>query len=370
MSEQNCQPCSVADFERFARAKLPSSAAGYYRSGACGEHTLAFNQSAFQRIRIRPRVLRDVSTRDMAVTIQGREVKVPIGVAPTAMQKMAHPDGECANARAVGRAGSVFILSTLSTSSIEEVAAAAPDTIKWFQLYVYKDRELTKKLVARAEAAGFKALVLTVDASAWGMRYADARNKFILPPHLKLANFSGNLSSGVSEKTSGSALQKYIEDVFDLNITWDDVKWLKRITKLPVMVKGVLTAEDAKIAADIGVGGVIVSNHGGRQLDTSPASIEALPEISKAVGDRVEVYLDGGIRYGTDVFKALALGAKMVFVGRPAVWGLTYNGEEGVKKVLDILGNEFDTTLALAGCRSPADIRSDMVTHESTYSKL
>lgn len=296
---------------------------------------------------------------------------MPIGVAPTAMQKMAHPDGECANARAVGRAGSIFILSTLSTSSIEEVAAAAPETIKWFQLYIYKDRELTKKLVARAEAAGFKALVLTVDASAWGMRYADARNKFILPPHLKLANFSGNLSSGVSDTTnSGSALAKYVETLFDLNITWDDVKWLKRITKLPVMVKGVLTAEDAKIASDIGVGGIIVSNHGGRQLDTSPASIEALPEISKAVGHRVDVYLDGGIRYGTDVFKALALGAKMVFVGRPAVWGLTYNGEEGVKKVLDILAQEFDTTLALAGCRSPADITADMVTHESTYSKL
>ncbi|XP_075231832.1 uncharacterized protein LOC142330463 isoform X2 [Lycorma delicatula] len=321
-------------------------------------------------LRIRPRIMIDISNRDCSATVLGYKIKYPIGVSPTAMQKMAHPEGECANARAVGAFGSIFTLSTLSTSSIEEVAKAAPNTNKWFQLYIYKDRDVTREMVLRAEKAGFKALVLTVDASVFGTRYADVRNKFHLPAHLRLANFEGLKSNKINHAEQNSGLTEYVNKLFDSSLSWKDIKWLKDITKLPLVLKGILTPEDAIIAADLGVAAILVSNHGARQLDTVPASIEALPEIATAVGNRCEIYLDGGIRYGTDVFKALALGAKMVFVGRPAVWGLTHSGEEGVTNVLNILGREFDETLALTGCKSVSDIKKSMVVHESTYSKL
>ncbi|KAL1140085.1 hypothetical protein AAG570_000017 [Ranatra chinensis] len=302
----------------------------------------------FFRLRIRPRMLRNVSGRNTGCRVMGCELSAPIGVSPTAMQKMAHPDGEVANARAVGKFGSIFTLSTLSTSSIEEVAAAAPDTIKWFQLYVYKQRDITRDFLTRVEKAGFKAIVLTIDTAAFGKRYADVRNQFKLPPSLKLANFEGNYSTAVNQSNSKSALAN-ISELLDDSLNWDDVKWLMRSTRLPIVLKGVLTGEDAAMGAELGVSGIIVSNHGARQLDTVPATIEALREVVRAVKGRCEVYLDGGVTYGTDVFKALALGARMVFVGRPAIWGLTAGGEGGVKHVLDILADEFNTTLALAG---------------------
>lgn len=360
----------VNDYEEFAKNALPKNSLDYYKSGACSEFTLRLNQDAFQRLRIRPRMMIDISNRTCSTTVLGHKISHPIGVSPTAMQKMAHPDGELANARAVGSFGSIFILSTLSTSSMEEVAQAAPNTIKWFQLYIYKDRTLTREMVLRAEKAGFKALVLTVDACIFGTRYDDMRNKFKLPSHLRLGNFVGIESNKINSAKDTSGLTEYVNGLFDDSLSWKDVAWLKGITRLPLIVKGLLTAEDAKIAADLGVAGIIVSNHGARQLDTVPASIEALPEIAKAVGNRCEIYFDGGIRYGTDVFKALALGARMVFVGRPAVWGLTHSGEEGVKKVLGILGSEFDVALALTGCNSVSDIKKDMVVHESMYSKF
>uniref|UniRef100_A0A023F7T5 (S)-2-hydroxy-acid oxidase n=1 Tax=Triatoma infestans TaxID=30076 RepID=A0A023F7T5_TRIIF len=362
------QLCCLHDFEKLALTKLPKPAADYYGAGACGEHTLQLNKSAFQRLRIRPRVLRDITIRDTSCEILGSKVEIPIGVSPSAMQKMAHPEGECANARAVGEKGSVYILSTLSTSSLEEVAEAAPDTIKWFQLYIYYNRDSTKELIKRAENAGYKALVVTVDANVLGLRYADTKNKFVLPPHLRLANFSGKESE--MNATSGSALTSYTDSEFDSSVNWEDIKWLKSITNLPIVLKGIQTSDDAVIAATVGVEAIMVSNHGARQLDTAPASIEALPEIARAVGNKCEIYLDGGVRYGTDVFKALALGAKMVFIGRPALWGLACGGQKGVKKVLDILHNEFSITLGLAGCNSLEDITKTMVVHEDYYSKL
>ncbi|KAK9512937.1 hypothetical protein O3M35_001242 [Rhynocoris fuscipes] len=368
MSSSQSHLCCVNDFEKLAMTKLPKPAADYYRSGACGEHTLELNKSAFQRLRIKPRVLRDVSVRDTTCEILGNKINVPLGVSPAAMQKMAHHDGECGNARAVGEIGSIFILSTLSSSSLEEVAEAAPDTIKWFQLYIYKNRDLTVELVKRAERAGYKALVLTVDANVFGIRYADTKNDFNLPAHLNLANFSGKESEMKAD--SGSALFHYTKTQFDSTVSWDDIKWLRQITDLPIVLKGIQCAEDALIAASIGVQAIMVSNHGARQLDTAPASIEILPEVAKAVGNKCEVYLDGGIRYGTDIFKALALGAKMVFIGRPAIWGLACDGQRGVKKVLDILINELSITLGLAGCNSLSDINANMVVHESYYSKL
>ncbi|XP_053680555.1 uncharacterized protein LOC128731456 [Anopheles nili] len=359
---------SVRDYEQRAYEIVPRIALDYYRSGAGDELSLQLNRTGFDRWRIRPRMLNGGSTRDLSCTVFGERFALPIGISPTAMQRMAHPDGEVANARAAASRRVLFTLSTISTSSIEEVAEATPATPKWFQLYIYRDRQLTESLVRRAERAGFRAIVLTVDAPVFGLRRADMRNKFSLPPHLTMANFVGKASSIRSQ--GGSGINEYIAEQLDPALSWEDVKWLVAFTKLPVIVKGILTREDAIIAADLGVQGIFVSNHGARQLDSVPASIEALPEIAQAVGDRVEIFLDGGITQGTDVFKALALGARMVFFGRPAVWGLAVNGQAGVENVLDILRNELDLTMALAGCKTLAEITRKFVVHESYYSKL
>lgn len=388
---------SVEDYEKKARTKIHRHALDYYRSGAGNELSLRLNKSCFDRfvlllsrysaydfvhcffflqyffrIRIRPRFLRDVSSRDPSIKMFGDSINIPLGISPTAMQKMAHPDGELANARAAEAAGIIFTLSTIATSSIEEVAKAAPRCIKWFQLYIYKDREITKKLVRRAENAGFKAIVLTIDAPIFGLRRADIRNQFGLPPELKFANLEvdDQTKNADTGDLNISGINKYVTGQFDQTLVWSDLKWLVNFTKLPVLVKGILTEEDAILSVKYGCRGVIVSNHGARQLDGVPASIEALPEIVRAVGDETVVVLDGGITQGTDVFKALALGAKMVFAGRPAIWGLAVNGQKGVESVIDIIRNEFDIAMALTGCKTVNDISKDMVVHENYYSKL
>ncbi|XP_063235286.1 2-Hydroxyacid oxidase 1-like isoform X2 [Bacillus rossius redtenbacheri] len=317
----------LQDYEQHALSRLDKNALDYYRCGAGEEDSLQLNRTCFKRLRIRPRCLRDVSLLDLSTSVLGATVALPVGIAPTAMQSMAHSDGELASARAAEEAGAIFVLSTLSTSSIEEVASAAPNAVKWFQLYIYRDRELTRELVRRAEWAGYKALVLTVDAPVFGNRRCIARDHFQLPSHL-------------------------------------------RITQLPIVLKGVLTAEDAVKGADAGAAAILVSNHGGRQVDGAPAAIEALPEVARAVGDRVEVYMDGGVTQGTDVFKALALGARMVFIGRPALWGLAHSGKRGVCNVLSILRRELEITFQLTGCASVVDVSSKMVVHESSYYKL
>ncbi|XP_075978734.1 hydroxyacid oxidase [Anticarsia gemmatalis] len=362
---------SVKDIEQAALSLLPKGARDYYKSGATDEQTLAENKLAFQRLRIRPKCLVGVERCDLRTRALGSEVSMPVGISPTAMQRMAHPEGELANARAAQEAGTIFTLSTIATSSIEEVAKAAPTATKWFQLYIYNDREVTRNLVRRAEIAGFKAIALTVDTPLFGIRRADVRNKFTLPPHLRLANFDGHLSTKIQSTDGGSGLNKYVENLFDKSLTWDEVKWLKSITSLPIIAKGVLRGDDAVKAIEAGCSAILVSNHGARQLDGVPASIEALPEIVEAVkGYNVEVYLDGGVLTGTDVFKAIALGAKMVFVGRPALWGLTVGGQAGVKRMLDIFRTELEYTLQIAGTPTIADITRDMVRHESAYSKL
>ncbi|XP_075167325.1 hydroxyacid oxidase [Haematobia irritans] len=362
----------TTDFEEEAHKIIDKNALDYYRSGAGEQFTLNLNREAFRRLRIRPRCLRDVSCMDTTCEIFGFKLKWPLGIAPTAMQKMAHPDGEGGNAKAAGDIGSVFILSTLSTMSIEDVAKVAPETCKWFQLYVYKDRSLTEQLLRRVEKANFKAIVLTVDAPIFGQRWADIRNNFSLPKHLRLANFEtqSSQSDGVHSEEGTSGINEYVASQFDATLTWKDVEWLVRNTYLPVIVKGILTAEDAILAREFGCSGVIVSNHGARQLDYVPASIEALPEVVKAVGHDLVVMLDGGVRLGNDIFKAMALGAQMVFVGRPALWGLGCGGTNGVKEMLQILKKDFDITMALAGCQKITDIEKSMVVHESQYSKL
>ncbi|XP_071869385.1 hydroxyacid oxidase [Bombus fervidus] len=360
----------IEDFEKYASTHLTPSVRDYYNSGAGEQFSLQLNKDAFKRYRIRPRFLRNVAKRDLSTRILGEQISMPLGVAPAAMQRMAHPEGECANARAAQEAGTIYILSTISTSSIEEVAEAAPKAIKWFQLYIYNDRNVTLNLVSRAERAGFKALVLTVDAPLFGDRRADIRNKFSLPTHLRLGNFEGELSSKINNAKSGSGLSEYVMNLFDASLTWEDIKWLKSITKLPIVLKGVLTPQDALLAIESGASGIIVSNHGARQVDTLPATIEALSEIAEAVNGRIEIYMDGGVRQGIDVFKALALGAKMVFVARPMLWGLSYGGEEGARAVLEVFRKEIDVTFALTGCASVQDVKKDMVQHESYYSHL
>nr|XP_045625389.1 hydroxyacid oxidase 1-like isoform X2 [Procambarus clarkii] len=362
----------VSDYETEAYRILPQNALDYYRSGAMEEITLRENKEAFNRWYIRPRLLRDVSCRNLATTILGHKVSVPYGIAPTAMQRMAHPDGEIANARAAGKIGTAFTLSTIATTSIEEIAEKAPDTLRFFQLYIYKDRKITTNLVRRAETAGFSALVLTVDAPQFGLRRADIRNKFTLPPHLKMANFEtdDDKSNLVNTSAGGSGINEYVKSLFDPSLTWDDVTWLKRITNLPIVLKGILTAEDAVLGLKVGAAGIWVSNHGARQVDGVSPTIEVLPDIVKAVNGQCEVYIDGGFSQGTEIFKALALGAQMVFLGRPLLWGLACGGEEGAYKVLDILHSELDSVMSLSGCSTVKDITGDMLIRKEYYARL
>jgi len=362
------------DIERRAvETQLPKYSLDYYRSGANSEQTLKDNRAAFCRYKLRPRFLRDVSTRDASTTILGQRISFPVGIAPTAMQRMAHHDGECATAKAAAAMGTVMTLSTLATSSIEEVAAAGgPEGLCWFQLYIYKDRDVTRQLVQRAEQAGYKAIVLTIDAPVFGFRMADVRNQFKMPPHLRLANFDVNsdASSGVNRVEKGSGINEYVKSLFDPTLTWHDIKWLRSITSLPIITKGVLTGEDAVLSLQYGASAVIVSNHGGRQLDCVPATIDVLSEVVNAVQGRCEVYLDGGVRSGTDVMKALALGARAVFIGRPVIWGLAYRGEEGVRKVLQILKDELDLAMMLSGCKRLSDITPEILRQDPPSSKL
>ncbi|XP_043671074.1 peroxisomal (S)-2-hydroxy-acid oxidase GLO5 [Vespula pensylvanica] len=360
----------LEDYEKYATNNLPPIVRDYYKSGAGEESSLRWNREAFKRYRIKPRFLRDVSKRDISTTILGEKISMPLGVAPAAMQRMAHPDGECGNAKAAEAMGTIFTLSTISTSSIEEVAEVAPKCIKWFQLYVYIDRNITLNLIRRAEKAGFKALVLTVDAPIFGDRRADLRNKFSLPKHLRLANFEGILSNKINTSKTGSGLNEYVSDLFDQSLSWEDVTWLKNVTKLPIVLKGILTAEDALLSVKYGAAAIIVSNHGARQVDGVPATIEVLAEIANAVKDKIEIYMDGGIRQGIDVFKALALGANMVFIGRPMLWGLCHAGEKGALNILDMMKKEIDQVIALTGCTTIKDVTRDMVVHESCYSHL
>ncbi|XP_065334997.1 uncharacterized protein LOC135936190 isoform X1 [Cloeon dipterum] len=352
----------VKDFEERALQTLAKHPLDYYQSGAGHEHSLRLAKDAYLRVKLKPRVLRDVSNCSLMTSVLGRPATLPFGVAPTALQRMAHPEGESANARAAQTRGAVFILSTLSTTPLEDVAVAASDARKWFQLYIYKDRGVTRQLVQRAQEAGFEAIVLTVDAPIFGIRYADTRNKFSLPPHFEVANFKGITRSDMTSSGTGSGVNEYVAGLLDRSLTWKDVAWLKSITQLPVILKGILTVEDAELAVKHGAAGIIVSSHGARQVDTVPAPLEVLPGIvDKLKGTSCEVYIDGGISTGTDIFKAIAIGARMAFVGRPAVWGLACGGQQGVEKVLGILEDELRITMMLSGVSSIEEINRDYV---------
>ncbi len=349
------KPLKIDEFEALAREKLSNPAYDYYASGARDEFTLRRNREAFRDLSLYYRVLADVSDVDATTSILGTGTSMPIAVAPTAFHRMAHPHGELATARAAGRASTLMTLSTLSNTALEDVADAAPEA-RWFQLYVYRDRAATEELVHRAATAGYKAIVLTVDAPLLGVRERDVRNGFSLPEGLTVANLSSRQMAELPEARRASGLAEYFADLLEPALTWDVVDWLVDLSPVPVVLKGVVRADDAARASDHGVRGIVVSNHGGRQLDTSPATIEALPHVVRGAATGVEVYVDGGVRRGTDVLKALALGARAVFLGRPILWGLAHDGEDGVFDVLELLRAELEHAMALAGVASLADI--------------
>jgi isopentenyl diphosphate isomerase/L-lactate dehydrogenase-like FMN-dependent dehydrogenase len=341
---------NVWDYERAAEERLDPAAFGYFAGGANDEWTMGENLAAFTRWVLRPRVLVDVSEISTATTVLGTEVSLPVLVAPTAFQRMAHPDGEPATARGAAAAGTVMCLSTIATATIEEVAAAAPDGARWFQLYWSTDRGIVRDMVERAAAEGYRAIVITVDLPLVGRRERDLRTGFEVPEDVPVPAFLA-----VAEKASAISPAN-LDWAVDRSLTWRDLEWLRSLASLPLLVKGILTAEDAVLALEAGAEGVVVSNHGGRQLDGVAASLDALPEVVEAVGDRAEVLLDGGIRRGTDVVKALALGAKAVLAGRAPLWGLAVGGADGVQRVLELLREEVELALALCGCASPAEV--------------
>jgi 4-hydroxymandelate oxidase len=351
---------NLHDYEAAARERLEPVVHAYFASGANDEITLRENRSAFDRLALAYRVLIDVSRRDLATSVLGERISFPVILAPTAFHRLAHPEGELATARAAGSAGTVLVLSTLSTSPIEEVVRASTGAV-WFQLYVFKDRAATEVLVRRAEAGGARALVLTVDAPLLGRRERDVRHRFQLPRGLSVANLDfrglGNLPDAVAE----SGLAAYFATLLDASVSWRDLDWLRSITRLPIVLKGIVRADDAARAVEHGARAIVVSNHGGRQLDTAVATIDALPSVVEAVGGRAEVYLDGGVRRGTDVVKALALGARAVLLGRPVLWGLAVDGSSGVARVLEILRAELDLALALCGAPTLAELTRDLV---------
>lgn len=352
-------PISITDYESLAKEKLSQMAYDYYSSGASDEITLRENCDAYKRIFLKYRVLIDVSKRDLSTEVLGQKISMPVMIAPTAFHQMAHPEGEVAVAKAACAADTIMILSTLSNSDMEDVVKASSKPV-WFQLYVYKDREVTRDLVKRAEGAGCKAIVLTVDAPLLGTRERDVRNRFNLPKGLTVKNLTAASKEKLPEITD-SGLSAYVQKFLDPSLSWKDIEWLKSITKLPLIIKGIACKEDAILAAENDADGIVVSNHGGRQLDTCRATIDVLPEVAETVQGKIEILIDGGIRRGTDILKAVALGAKAVLVGRPVIWGLAVDGENGVKSVLELLRNEFDLSMALCGCDSVKKITKDLI---------
>jgi 4-hydroxymandelate oxidase len=349
----------VADYARAARGNLSKDVCDYIEGGALDEITLRENTAGWERLKLHYRVLAGVGKRDMATTVLGQSISMPIVIAPTAFHKLACEEGEIASAKAAKAAGTLFILSSLSNTAMETVFAESGSP-RWFQLYIYKDRAITLDLVQRAEAAGAEAIVLTVDAPGLGTRERDARNSFRLPDGLAVENLAP-LGKGQMPEVSGSGLAAYVRDNFKSDLGFDDLDWLCGSTGLPVVVKGVCRGDDACQVAEHGAKAIVVSNHGGRQLDTAPATCEVLPHVVEAAGDRCEIYVDGGIRRGSDVLKAIALGARAVLVGRPILWGLCLGGEQGALQVLEILRRELDEAMLLCGCTTISDIDGSLL---------
>lgn len=373
---------SSEDMRALARRRLPRGVFDYIDGAAEDERTLRANSAAFARVGFRPRVLRDVSSVDPSTTLLGRPVPIPLVLAPTGFGRIADPQGELAVARAAARAGVPYTLSTLATRSIEEVAAVS-DGPRWFQVYVWRDRGLVKEMIARAASSGYAALVLTVDTAVLGRRERDVRRGFTLPPKIGLdtiadgirhpawtwrfvmsepivfANVAG--SAAVGDGTTAVSLADYMNSQFDPSLSWTDVEWMRSVWDGPIVIKGIQTVEDARIAADAGVEAVALSNHGGRQLDDAPAPIDLVAPVADAVGGRVEIICDGGVRRGSDIVKAVALGATACMAGRAYLYGLGAGGERGVDAVLAGLDAGVRRTMALVGAQTIADLSRELV---------
>ena len=345
------QLLTLDDAERLAESVVSPEAWSYIVGGAGDERTLQWNRDAFSRYRLRPRVLVDVSSVTTETTVLGTPVSMPVLVAPMAFQQIAHEEGEVAMARGAALARTLMCLSTVATATPADVAAAAPDAPRWLQIYVFQNRDVSDDVIAQALESGFSALVLTADLPVYGMRHRESRTGFEAPEDAVPA-----IVAARARGSEGDLVGHHSLELLESGLEWDYVTELRARWNVPVIVKGIHTAEDADLACQYGAAGVVVSNHGGRQLDGAIASLEALPEVVEAVGDRAEVYLDGGVRRGSDVAMALALGARAVLLGRPAMYGLAFGGDSGVAQVLEILREETENALALLGCRSPAEV--------------
>jgi 4-hydroxymandelate oxidase len=341
-------PINLADFEAIARERLSPLAWEYFEGGAEDEYTVADNVAAFRRIKLRPRVLADVAERDLSTTVLGQTISLPVLLAPTSHQILAHPEAELATAEGASAAGTLATLGTGNHYSVEEVVAAVRRPF-WFHMYCYESRAITERIIQRAEAAGARALVVTADATFPPRRERHIRSNFALPPEVELRNLVGVGLQDHLLRPEHGGMPAFIASLRSMLLTWDEIDWMRGITRTPIVLKGVMTAEDAVLAMEHGVDGIFVSNHGGRQVDGTLATIEALPEIAERVGGQIEILLDGGIRRGTDVLKALALGARAVLIGRPYLWGLAVGGAAGVRQVIELLRAEIDCAMAQCG---------------------
>lgn len=354
-------PLAVSEYESLAHQRLPAQVWDFLAGGSGAETTVTANRAAFDQWVLRPRVLVDVSSCDLSLNLLGSQVAAPVGIAPMAYHRLIHPDGELATARAAGAAGALFVVSSFASQRLEDIAAAATGPL-WLQLYWLRQQEVLTDLLKRAEAGGYRAIVLTVDAPRMGRRLRDLRHGFAIPPDVAAVNIDPEvMATSALSRPGESAVERHSRHQFDPSVTWRELAWLREQTSLPLVLKGILTAEDALLAVDHGISAVIVSNHGGRQVDGAVASLAALPEIVDAVDGRCPVLLDGGVRTGTDIVKALALGARAVLVGRPVLWGLATSGADGAQAVLDLLVTELDSVMALCGRPRLADLDSSLV---------
>jgi L-lactate dehydrogenase (cytochrome) len=370
----------IEDLRQAARRRIPKMFFDYAEAGSYAEETLRANRADMERIKLRQRVLVDVAERDLRTTIIGEPVPLPLGLGPVALTGMQHRDGEIAACRAAQAAGLPFCLSTMSICSIEDVAAAVGKPF-WFQLYVMKDRGFVRALIERAAAARCSALVLTIDLQVLGQRHCDVRNGLTVPPAIRLKNLLdiatkpgwalgmlrgkrktfGNLAGHAGATQNVNSLASWIADQFDPALSWKDVEWVRSLWPGKLILKGVLDLEDARLAAKSGASALVVSNHGGRQLDGAPSSISALPRIADAVGGEIEVMFDGGIRSGQDLLRALALGARSCLIGRSYIFGLAAAGEAGVAKAIELIRNELDVTMALCGVNSVRAVNRSVI---------
>jgi 4-hydroxymandelate oxidase len=358
-SEAAALPLNLHEYEDAARTVLSPMAWHYVAGGSGDEVTLRANRAAFDRWRLLPRVLRGLREVSTVTTVLGQDIALPVLIAPSGRHRLCHDEGERATARAARAAGTIYTMSTAATLTIEEIAPAAGPW--WFQLYVYRDRGFTREMVTRAAAAGASALVVTVDVPMRGRREAEERTRFAMPQGVATALLAAPEGTVVPGGATGNPVAAEINAVFDPALHWHDLEWLASLSPMPVLLKGILHPADAVRAIEYGIRAILVSNHGGRQLDSAVAALDALPAVVEAVAGRVEVLVDGGVRRGTDVLKALALGARAVLIGRPIHWGLAVDGEAGVRHVLELLRAELARDLMLCGLASPGEIDRSLI---------